>query len=96
MNIQPALTRGAVDGGVHVELVGGAFAREAAQAAQRDLDVARAELAVAVEVAKLDLLPPHDPVAVHGSILAARAGTADYDGWESGLVDLSRDRVLGI
>jgi hypothetical protein len=44
MSSQPLLRR-AFDGGVEIELFRGALAREAAQAAQRDLDVARAELA---------------------------------------------------
>ena len=45
LDVEPALARGAVDRRVEVELVGRAFAGEAAQPAQRDLDVAGAELA---------------------------------------------------
>jgi hypothetical protein len=44
VDVEPALAGGAVDRLVEVELVGGAFAGEAAQAPQRDLDVAGAEL----------------------------------------------------
>src|SRR3546814_5636220 len=42
-DVEPALPRGAVDRTGDVELVGRAFARDLAQTAQRDLDVAGAE-----------------------------------------------------
>src|SRR5690606_34169255 len=59
-NVEPAAPGGAVDRAVEIEFLGRTLAREAAQAAQRDLDVARAELAVAVKVAELALLPHLD------------------------------------
>src|SRR6202035_543584 len=45
------------DRGVEIELLGGAGAREFAQAAQRDLDVARAELDFPVEIPEVALVP---------------------------------------
>ena len=71
-DVEPALARGAVDRLVEVELLGGALAGEAAQAAQRDLDVAGAELDLVVEVAELALVPDLDRAA-----LAALAADAD-------------------
>src|SRR5690349_9661070 len=50
----------AADRPLEVELVGNTFARETAQPAQRNLDVARVELDIAIEVAKRSLVPhPH-------------------------------------
>ena len=56
MDVEPALPRSPVDRRVHVEFVGGAFAGEAAQAAQRDLDVAGAKLAVSIEITSTPVL----------------------------------------
>ena len=54
LQVEPAgIARGAADRGVEVELVGGALAREAAQLAQSQLEVAGAELDIVVEVAEL-------------------------------------------
>src|SRR6185503_17166518 len=69
---QAGLRGGLVDGVVEVELEVGALAREAAQAAQRDLDVARAELERVVVVAVGALLPQ-----LHRAAVAARAADAD-------------------
>src|SRR3954453_22909549 len=69
-DVEPALARGAVDRLVDVELVGGAVAGEAAQAAERDLDVAGAELDLAVEVPELALVPDLDRAAVAAALLA--------------------------
>src|SRR6202030_4400672 len=52
-----ALVRGALDGAVEIELLRRAGAGEFAQPPQRDLDVAGAELDVAVEIAELALVP---------------------------------------
>src|SRR5262249_38756064 len=57
MNGDTGLPRGAVDRRVDIELVGRALAREFAQAAQRYLDVAGAQLAGAVEILELALVP---------------------------------------
>ena len=57
--------RGALDGAVEVELVGRAGAGEFAQPAQRDLDVAGAELDVAGEIPELALVPD-----LHGAEIA--------------------------
>ena len=73
VDVEIALVRGALDGVVEIELVGRAGAGELAQAAQRDLDVARAELDLVVEV--LELAPvPH----LHGAEVAV-AVLADAD-----------------
>ena len=63
-DVEPALARGAVDGAVDVEFLNRAFAGEAAQPAQRDLEVAGAELAAAVEIAKFAFFPHFDRAAV--------------------------------
>src|SRR5947209_3728791 len=71
VDVEIALVRGALDGVVEIELVGRAGARELAQPAQRDLDVARAELDLVVEV--LELAPvPH----LHGAAMLALAADA--------------------
>src|SRR4051812_44518432 len=70
LDVEPALARGAVDRAVHVELVGRAFAGEAAEAPERDLDVAGAELDRAVEVPELALVPDLDRRAVAAAFLA--------------------------
>src|SRR6202521_2808124 len=65
MQIEPAgVFLGSGDGGVEVELLGHAFARETAQSPQRDLDVARVELDRVVEIAKRPLVPDLDRAAV--------------------------------
>ena len=69
---QPGVARRGRDRAVDVELVGRALAREAAQLAQRHLDVARAQLDLVVEVAVLALFPD-----LHRAALAA--GPADAD-----------------
>ena len=97
LDVEPAAPRGAVDRAVEVELLGRAFAGEAAQAAQRDLDVARAELALAVEVAELALLPHLDRAAVPArpadphafgvvAAMAERRGAAGADPFVAALV----------
>jgi len=74
LDVQPAgVARGAGDGAVQIQFVFGAFAGEAPQAAQGDLDVARAEFDGVVEVAILAVLPDLDRRAV------ARRGAADAD-----------------
>jgi hypothetical protein len=63
--VEPAgVARGTGDGAFEIEFLGGAFAGKAAQAAQGDLDVARAELDAVVEVAVFALLPDLDRRAV--------------------------------
>ena len=59
-----------LDGGVEIELVRRAGARELAQAAQRDLDVADAELDIAVEILELALVPDLHRAAVAVLLLA--------------------------
>ncbi len=62
-----------VDGAVDVEFFGGAFAGELAQAAQGQLDVARAQFDLVVEVLVLALVPDLYRLAL------ALAGLADAD-----------------
>ena len=69
-DVEPALLGGAPDGGAEVELVCGALAGPAAQAAQRELDVAGAELDGVVEVAELAPVPDLDRAAVPALVLA--------------------------
>ena len=69
--VEPArVARGGGDGAVQVQFFGCAFAREATQPAQRDLDVACAELDRVVEVAELALVPHLDCRAVAGGLAA--------------------------
>ena len=75
VDVEIALVRGALDGVVEIELVGRAGAREFAQAAQRDLDVARAELDLVVEVLELALVPH-----LHGAAVLAFSADADAFG----------------
>ncbi len=56
---------GLLDRGVEIEFVGRAGARELAQPPQRDLDVADAELDIAVEILELALVPH-----LHGAVVA--------------------------
>ena len=65
--VQPArVARGGGDGAIEIQFVGRTLARKTAQAAQRDLDVARAQLDRIVEIAKLALVPDLDRAAVAG------------------------------
>ena len=69
-HVEPALLGGGPDGAVEVELLGGAVSGPAAQAAQRDLDVAGSDFDRVVEVAKLALVPDLDGAAVAALVLA--------------------------
>src|SRR6202000_1330909 len=73
---------------VERQLFRGAFAREAAQAAQRDLDVARAELQRVVVVAIGALLPHLDRAPV-------LAGAADADALRVVAAVAERRRAAG-
>ena len=97
LDVKPAAPRGPVDRPVEVQFLGRALAGEAAQAAKRDLDVAGAELAVAVEVAELALLPHLDrpavaprPADAHAlgivAAMAERGGAAGTDPLVAALV----------
>ncbi len=57
MDVEPALPRGAFDRRVEIEFVRRTLAREAAQPAQRDLDIAGAQLLGVVEIPELALVP---------------------------------------
>ena len=57
LHVEIAVLGGGVDGAGQVELLLGALAHPAAQALQRDLDVARAELDRIVEIAELAPVP---------------------------------------
>src|SRR3954453_11061463 len=70
LDVEPALARGAVDRAVHVELLGGALAGEAAEPPQRDLDVPPAELDRGIEVPELALVPDLDRQSVAPALLA--------------------------
>src|SRR5690606_34353773 len=72
VDVQPALTRRAVDGAVDVQFLGRALAGEATQAAQGHLDVARAQFDRVVEVPVFALFPDLDRTTV-------TAGAADAD-----------------
>ncbi len=68
VQIEPAgVTRRAGDGAFEIELFGCPLAGKTAQAAQGDLDVARAELDAVVEVAVFALFPDLDRRAVLAS-----------------------------
>ena len=82
---QTRIARGRIDGAVEIELVCRTLARKAPQLAQRDLDVARAELDRVVEVAELALLPDLD-----GAAIAARATDADAFGVEAAVAERRR------
>ena len=75
VDVQPALTRRAVDRGVHVQLVRRALPGKAAQAAQGDLDVAGAQFDLVVQVPVFALLPD-----LHGPAMLALAADADAFG----------------
>src|SRR3954462_1368638 len=57
MHVEIAVIGGLLDGGAEIQLVRRAGAGEFAQPPQRDLDVADAELDIAVEIPKLALVP---------------------------------------
>ena len=65
VHVEIAVVGGLPDRGVEIEFVGRAGAGEFAQAAQRDLDVADAELDIAVEILELALVPH-----LHGAVVA--------------------------
>src|SRR6185436_8571624 len=65
-----AVASGGADGAVEIELLGRTLAREAPQAPQRHLDVARAELARGVEVAVFARLPDLGRAAVPAGLRA--------------------------
>ena len=67
---QAGVAGGPVDGAVQVQLAGRALPGEAAQAPQGDLEVARAELHVAVQVAELPGVPDLHGRPVPGLLLA--------------------------
>ena len=85
LQIEPSRVAGRpLDGAVEVELLGHAFACEATQPAQRDLDVARVELDVAVEVAERALVPDFDG-APRSSVLLSDEDKAKIEalgGWD--------------
>src|SRR6202040_2453703 len=56
-DVEIAVVGGLPDRGVEVELVGRAGSSESAQPSQRDLDVADAELDIAVEILELAAVP---------------------------------------
>jgi len=56
-DVEIALVRAAFDRAVEIELVGGPGTGEFAQAAQRDLDVARAEFDIAGKILEFALVP---------------------------------------
>lgn len=64
MDVEIAAPRRAADGRVHIELVGRAFPREAAQTAQRHLDIPGAEFDRIVQIPELALLPHLDGALV--------------------------------
>ena len=69
VQIQPArVAGGGGDRFVEVQLLDRPFAREATQAAQRDLDVAGADLDAVVQIAELALLPHLHSGAIAGGV----------------------------
>ena len=65
---QSGVTRGGIDRAFQIELIGCALAREFAQLAQRQLEVARAELDRVIEVAVLAPLPHLDGAPLAGAL----------------------------
>src|SRR5205085_5677726 len=82
LDVEPALAGGAVDGFVQVQLLGRALAGEAAQAPQRDLDVAGAELDLVVEIAEFSFVPDLDR-----AFLPALAADPDAFGIETRIAE---------
>ena len=70
VDVEIAVVGGLPDRGVEIEFVGRAGAGEFAQAPQRDLDVADAELDIAVEILELALVPHLDGAVVAVLVLA--------------------------
>src|SRR5205823_5401477 len=71
LQVEPAgIFRGAFDRAVEIELLRHAFAREAAQPSKRDLDVARVEVDIAVEIAEAALVPDLDGAARAAGVLS--------------------------
>src|SRR5690606_1427060 len=64
LDVQPALTRRAVDGAVDVQFLRRPLSGEAAQAAQSDLDIAGAQFDAVVQIAVFALLPDLDRPAM--------------------------------
>src|SRR5690242_16822189 len=96
-DVEPALPRGAFDRGIEIELIGSAFAGEAAQAAQRELDIACTELTRAVQVSEFALVPHLERALVDAlatdadafgvvARIAERAGAAGADPLVAALV----------
>src|SRR5581483_1175082 len=71
-DVEHRLARGRIDRAFEVEFLGCAFAREASQAPQCELEIARREIAVAVEPAIIALLPH-----LHRTATAAARTDAD-------------------
>ena len=70
VQVEPArVLGGPFDGRIEIELLRDAFAREASQASQRDLDVARIELDRVVEIAEGPLVPDFDGASVAPAFL---------------------------
>mgnify|MGYP005605756533 CR=1 FL=1 len=69
MHIKPAMLGGGFDGAVQVKLVSSACAGKFAQAAQRNLDVARAKLDRVVEILEFTLVPNLDGAEIPVAIL---------------------------
>src|SRR5262249_11601303 len=69
-DVEIALVRGALDGAVEIELLGGAGARELAQPPQGDLDIASAELDLVVEIPELAPVPDLDRAPIAALLLA--------------------------
>src|SRR4051812_43656879 len=84
-DIEPALARGAGDGLVEVQFLGRAFPGEAAQAAQRDLDVAGAEFDLVVEIAEFALVPD-----LHRAALASFSADPDALGIVAAVAERGR------
>jgi hypothetical protein len=70
LDVEPALLRGLLDRAVEIELVGGTLAREAAEAPERHLDVARAQLDLVVEIGEIAPVPDLDRAVVAVAVLA--------------------------
>src|SRR5260221_5798173 len=70
-DVEPAArARRGIDGVGERQLVGHARPRKSAQAAQRDLDVARAQFDLVVEIREFALVPDLDGAAIAAAVLA--------------------------
>src|SRR5208337_3880902 len=65
-----AFVRGRPDGAVEVKLLVGALARKAAESPERQLDVARSKLRIAVEILELAFVPDFDRATAPALVLA--------------------------